>query len=251
MPASRDNRSATAPSEGRADTRDQDVRIRAAAVDLFFEHGFDGVGIRQIASSVSLNSGTLYHYYPSKRAILHRVMLDTNEALYNETVDALGAVSDPRLRLIRLAGVLVSIQAASRRTCYIVDNELRAVDDEPGPGAQIYSSRRRYEDLWRQTLSDGSADKQFQCQNQDITRLSMLGMYSATSLWYRRNAAVDAVTLCIQMVNLGLALVNTTPAQPDETAELIDILDFRPFIWEPPDTESFRAGLPSYADAMH
>jgi TetR/AcrR family transcriptional regulator, cholesterol catabolism regulator len=45
--------------------------VCATAARLFREYGYSSATMDLIADEVGLNKGTLYHYYPSKSAILN------------------------------------------------------------------------------------------------------------------------------------------------------------------------------------
>ena len=45
-----------------------------AGLACFAERGFDGTSIRAIAARAGLSLGLLYHYFPSKEALLHELM---------------------------------------------------------------------------------------------------------------------------------------------------------------------------------
>ncbi|WP_326567420.1 TetR family transcriptional regulator [Amycolatopsis rhabdoformis] len=48
--------------------------ISNAAIDLFFEHGFDQVSISQVADAAEVSRRTLFAYFPAKEdLVLHRV----------------------------------------------------------------------------------------------------------------------------------------------------------------------------------
>ena len=64
----------TEASEGR--TRRWEIthrRIFEAALALFQEHGFDGVGIAQIAAAAGVSVPTFYAHYPSKEHVIMRL----------------------------------------------------------------------------------------------------------------------------------------------------------------------------------
>lgn len=50
--------------------------IVEAAARLFAEHGYDGVGTRQIAAAVGLNIATVHHHVGSKHALYERVLAE-------------------------------------------------------------------------------------------------------------------------------------------------------------------------------
>lgn len=63
---------------------DRRREILRASLDLFAESGFHGTSVRQIARAVGVNEATLYHYFPSKDAILAAVF----ELVYAERAQA-------------------------------------------------------------------------------------------------------------------------------------------------------------------
>ena len=61
-----------------------------AATRLFAEHGFDGVGTRQIAAAVGLNIATVHHHVGSKHTLYRRVLAQ----LFEEEREVVGALVD-------------------------------------------------------------------------------------------------------------------------------------------------------------
>ena len=51
--------------------------ILAAGRDVFAEHGYDAVGVRDIVRRTELASGTFYNYFPDKPAIFRAVVEET------------------------------------------------------------------------------------------------------------------------------------------------------------------------------
>ncbi|MFJ6456113.1 TetR/AcrR family transcriptional regulator [Paenarthrobacter sp. NPDC091669] len=229
--------------------REREGVIRIAAVDLFFSYGYNAVGIRQIASAASINSATLYHYYASKRAILESIMEDSNQTILEAGVASVRASSGARLGFTQLAGALIAAQVSSPRTCYIIDNELRAIDREAETGQRILNLRRSYEALWQDAILAGVATGEFECEDLNVARLSLLGMYSATSLWYRPNKALSPSALCIHLVNHGLRLLQAEPLSTTESVTLVESLDFSPWECEP-QRPQLLPELPAYADLL-
>jgi AcrR family transcriptional regulator len=58
---------ATASGEPSSNKRDA---VLAAAIRCFAAHGLAGAGMREIARAAGLTEGTLYHYFPSKDALI-------------------------------------------------------------------------------------------------------------------------------------------------------------------------------------
>jgi AcrR family transcriptional regulator len=51
--------------------------ILAAALEVFAEHGYDAVGVRDIIRRTDLASGTFYNYFPDKESIFRAVLEET------------------------------------------------------------------------------------------------------------------------------------------------------------------------------
>lgn len=84
--------------------------ILEAALTLFAEKGYDGVGVDEIAASVGMKGPALYHYFKGKEAILDALIQATSEHYnanfgsvdqirhYPESLEELVAVSQKRLQ---------------------------------------------------------------------------------------------------------------------------------------------------------
>ena len=56
-------------------------QILEAAVHLFFEVGYEGASLRDLASSVGINKATIYHYFESKEEILFHIVSQVGREL--------------------------------------------------------------------------------------------------------------------------------------------------------------------------
>jgi len=61
---------------------DTKTRILDTAARLFHEQGFNGTGIATILREADVNSGSLYHIFPSKEALLVGVLERYTELLH-------------------------------------------------------------------------------------------------------------------------------------------------------------------------
>jgi len=90
------------------DTRD---RILAAAARLFDERGFDGASVADLLELAGVNSGSLYHFFPSKEALAAAVVeqcadrardvLEVVEAASSDPIERVVAVVELRRRTIQ------------------------------------------------------------------------------------------------------------------------------------------------------
>jgi AcrR family transcriptional regulator len=80
---------------------ERERQILDVAAQLFRQRGYQGMRMDDLAATVELNKGTLYHYFSSKAELLYRIYLDTSteiiEAMRAQPADA---APDDLLRLI-------------------------------------------------------------------------------------------------------------------------------------------------------
>ena len=82
------------PGETARDTR---RAILDAALDLFADRGFHASSMRALASAVGVRESAIYHYFPSKTALLEAVLADHVEARAGEIEQELGRLIDAPL----------------------------------------------------------------------------------------------------------------------------------------------------------
>ena len=97
-----------------AESFDRRREIVEAALDLFAQTGFNGTSVREIARAVGVNEATLYHYFPSKEAILDAIIDSFIEAR-PAPGDALSAPEASLAATLRHIGFGVLRQAQSVR----------------------------------------------------------------------------------------------------------------------------------------
>ena len=81
-------------------TRD---RLIESARDLFWERGFAGTSMAELLAHAEVNSGSFYHFFDSKEALLRAVLEGYLDLLRPMVVDpAFAAVSDPVGRIFAI-----------------------------------------------------------------------------------------------------------------------------------------------------
>lgn len=63
-------------------------QILDTAVRLFFEVGYEGASLRDLASRVGINKATIYHYFESKEEILFHIVREVGQGLLAGVEDA-------------------------------------------------------------------------------------------------------------------------------------------------------------------
>lgn len=77
-----------APARRRMGVAERERQILDGAIAFFAEHGFDGQ-LRDLARSIGVTHALLYHYFPTKQALVDRVYLEVFEGRWRAEWDEL------------------------------------------------------------------------------------------------------------------------------------------------------------------
>ncbi|MFW5846312.1 MAG: TetR/AcrR family transcriptional regulator [Planctomycetota bacterium] len=121
----------------------------------FMRYGYSRVSTNEIAASTGRSKKTLYKHFPSKEALLQRVLEDINREIEEDVVRLMGATTD-RLEQLRQLLMRVGVHVASTGDTLLLD--LR----EKHPSLWQDSSRERESHLlgllagiFQQAVEDG------------------------------------------------------------------------------------------------
>lgn len=82
------------PARRRLSVSERERQIVDGAIQFFASNGFGGQ-LRDLAQSIGVTHALLYHYFPTKQALIDRVYLDVFEGRWRESWDAL--LDDPKI----------------------------------------------------------------------------------------------------------------------------------------------------------
>jgi AcrR family transcriptional regulator len=168
----------TAGSDGKK-TR---ASIHAKALELIVRHGFEALTMRQLADAVGLQAGALYHYYPSKQALLFALI----EAHLSAALDAaakLPDAGDAPACLTAFARFHILFGIGNRQANHVANNELRSLARENF--AAVMKLRTAYEKRLRLILKDGAETGQFEMTDTHVTAAALIAMLNEVIVWFR------------------------------------------------------------------
>ncbi len=168
----------TAGSDGKK-TR---AAIHARALELIVRHGFEALTMRQLADAVGLQAGALYHYYPSKQALLFALI----EAHMNTALEAAAMLPDAGeapARLAAFARFHILHHVINRQANHVANNELRSLTRENF--AAVMRMRTAYEKKLRSILKDGVESGAFEMSDAQVTAAALIAMLNEVIVWFR------------------------------------------------------------------
>jgi AcrR family transcriptional regulator len=184
--------------------------VRQSAERLFARHGYAAVSMRQLASDVGVQVGTIYNYTKDKQALLFAIMSEHMTELL-QAWSREGQTIDPIDQLSQFLNFHLDYHLARRDAVFIAYMELRNLD--AANFAQIEILRRQYEDALERILIAGKNAKAFDIADTRITTLAIIGMLAEVVTWYRPDGRLklDDVKSRYREMVLRMVMPRTEP----------------------------------------
>ncbi|HLV18758.1 MAG TPA: TetR/AcrR family transcriptional regulator [Pseudomonas sp.] len=177
-------------------------KLLQAAARLFRRKGYERTTVRDLATAVGIQSGSIFHHFKSKEEILRAVMEETviyNTALMESALAEAGSLRERVLALIRCE--LQSIMGGTGEAMAVLVYEWRSLSEDSQ--AHILALRDRYEQLWLEVLQEA---RQAGCVQGDpfILRRFLTGALSWTTTWFRPDGPMSLDELAEEALTLVL-----------------------------------------------
>jgi AcrR family transcriptional regulator len=143
-----------------AEVTDRRALILASAAEMFARKGIGATTVREIADAVGVLSGSLYHHFESKDAIVEEILAGYLDAIQERYADVLASGKPPAECLHDL--VLTSLQVASSQpdATAIYQNELHYLREQPR-FADVLAGAANVQRTWLKVIEKGVAEGAF------------------------------------------------------------------------------------------
>ncbi len=180
-------------------TRDE---ILIAAAQIFGQKGFHATSMQDIAQAVNLQKASLYHHVNSKQEILVELLDQALDLLIDRMnqVLALDIPADQKLR--QAVSTYLSTLVTQRDLASVLLLEHRSLD--PDLHARHIPRRDRYEQLWRDLITQGLEEGVFHCSEPFMAVKAFLGVINWTITWYRSDGSLTVEEIANQFADLFL-----------------------------------------------
>ena len=154
--AARLARRSAAPRQARGQRMDG---ILDAAQAVFCDKGYEGAAVAEIAARLGVVEGTIFKYFPTKRALLLRVLERWYVRMADDYAQDLAGVKGARARLRLLVWRHLRSLRENPQLCRLMFQEVRAGRDYRG--SRLHALNRRYAGLLTTVIEDGVAAGEF------------------------------------------------------------------------------------------
>ena len=180
--------------------------ILAAAARMFREKGYHGTSVRDIAESVGLLKGSLYHYIRSKEELLARLFDGALEGTVRELEAIANRDASASERLHDMVTTYVRAVTANLDAVGLYLREWRSL---PAPDLRrLRAKRHAMRALFEDVVAKGVRTREFAAGDEKIATLAILGMCNWIFEWYRPRGRLRPENLANQLAERAVRSVS-------------------------------------------
>jgi AcrR family transcriptional regulator len=165
-------------------------RILEAATALFYEKGYHGTTMREVAAAVGIKAGSLYNHFPGKEDLLFRIAHGTMEELLVGGREATAGAVSASERLRALVVWHVVYHAEKRFQARVADEQLHALGPERRDA--VLQIRDEYTGLFKEILDAGREQEGWVVSSSSPITFAIGGMCTFVDTWYRDDGPLSA-----------------------------------------------------------
>lgn len=158
--------------------------ILAVAQRLFAQVGYPNVSMRALAHEIGLSPATLYHYYPTKQALLEAMSFAIAERFLSVTEGLVESPYEVTHKLERFCHLHVEVLLREPHQAAIFLREGPQYLEEPARSAFL-QKQRLYEQRLEAILREGLSRNLFRDFEPRYMTLTLLAALNATAMWYQ------------------------------------------------------------------
>jgi AcrR family transcriptional regulator len=184
-------------------TRPREAELLRVATRLFRERGFHATSMQDLAESLAMNRGSLYHYIESKDDLLWAIVTGALDRLCDRVRPVLEADRPGAQRLRAAIHAHLRFAADHGDELALVQIELRSLS--PERRAELIARRDAYEALWRRAITDAAADGAMGRHDVRLTGIAILSACNWFTQWYRPDGPLSVDEIADAFGDLFLA----------------------------------------------
>jgi AcrR family transcriptional regulator len=174
----------------RANPKHQIREICRTAARVFYDKGYDGASMQDIAEAVGLTKAGLYHHVGSKDRLLFEIMNYGMDILDEMVVSKVRQIAEPRERLRKtIMGHIDLVVRTRDLEITVILHENRSLKGEMR--TKINARKQAYIHFLEQTISEVQAESRTPpLISPRLAAFSLLGMINWLYQWYKSDGMV-------------------------------------------------------------
>lgn len=181
-------------------------RIVGAAVELFYEHGYENTTLEAVAERLGVTKPFIYAHFNSKAALLAEICSRSIVASHGAIDDilAMEAPVSHKLKLFAPQFVRAVIENQKHFAIFAREEKNLQVEDS----GRINDMRREFDHKLTRLIEEGVGSGDIDVSDPHLTALAIGGMVSWTCVWYRAAGRLSMAEIADEMSELVLSMTN-------------------------------------------
>ena len=184
-------------------------RTIAAAVELFYERGYENTTLDAVAERLGVTKPFIYASFSSKAELLAEICGRGISSSLAAVDDALARGEGPTATLQILSENFVASVLDNQKHIAVLTREEKNLD--PADYARINEKRRQFDHRLTALLRQGVEAGEFDVADPHLASLAIGGLVSWAYVWYRPAGRLSVPNLSAEMAKLILALAGAKP----------------------------------------
>jgi AcrR family transcriptional regulator len=180
-------------------------RILEEAVKLFYQRGFTGTTLDDIAAELGVTKPFIYTHFRSKTDLLAALCKPTIELSLDAVARAAKSAGPPTERLRRAMVDFTQVVLSRQANIAIYFREEKNL--EPAALAEINGLRKKFDRVLSNLLHEGVTAGEFHINDVSLAALAIGGMVSWAYTWHRPDGRLALDEMCERMADLALHMV--------------------------------------------
>jgi len=176
--------------------------IILAAAQNFRQKGYHATSMQDIAESVQLQKGSLYHHIRSKQEVLLEILDRALDALIADLQPIVESALPPVEKLQAAMRTYIGRMTQNSDLAAVLLLEHRSL--QPALRKAHIARRDRFEGLWRQIVREGVREGDFLPLDVSVVAFALLGVQNWLITWYREGGRYRPDDLAAQFAQLFL-----------------------------------------------
>ena len=193
-------RGCTLTDKGRGRVANRREEIVSAAIDLFYQYGYQKASIRDICRKVGITQAALYYHFQNKEELLYTIINKFSNKLFLILESCFAEDKDPieKLRNAIFQHIL-SIKVA-REGAKIIIEDKRFLSGELNRFVKEKEKAVFY--LYRNYLEELQRTKKIRSCDLTVATFGVLGMINWLYHWYRPDKGLSLEQLAEQLISI-------------------------------------------------
>ncbi|HEX9065978.1 MAG TPA: TetR/AcrR family transcriptional regulator [Streptosporangiaceae bacterium] len=183
---------------------DRHDQILAVAAGLFARKGVAATTVREIADEVGILSGSLYHHFESKEAMVDEILAPYLRDLRAACGQAIAAKDDPAARLRRLIAASLQVASAHPHATEIYQSDVNYLTQSDRFG-YLTDAAAQVRTTWLRVIEDGVSSGAFRPDvDPGIVYRLMRDAIWLSVRWFKPTAAYSPASFAADCTSLFL-----------------------------------------------